>query len=172
MKNSEAELFAEAKRMEYTAIIEQTRKYRKRMKYIAVTNSFIEKDCDSLGHARNVYQPYGWIKESGTPPMPHLDVIIMTEREFELGDEVPVTIIGVFWRADGDHKLVGVLPDRKISDISRLAGEEIDALNRLYGTFDGEKWSYKYEGEGWYGGERAEKVLKEFFDIYVSQPRD
>lgn len=54
--------------MIYTVKIEQTFAYPKRMKYIARTDSFIEKDCDSLSYVRNVRQPYGWIKESGTPP--------------------------------------------------------------------------------------------------------
>lgn len=34
--------------MQLTAVIEQTYQYRKRMKYIAETNFFIEKDNDSL----------------------------------------------------------------------------------------------------------------------------
>ena len=36
----------------------QTFAYPKRMKYIARTDSFIEKDCDSLSYVRNVRQPY------------------------------------------------------------------------------------------------------------------
>ena len=57
--------------MIYTVKIEQTHNYPKRMRYIAETDSFIEKDCDSLSFVRNVRQPYGWIKESGTPPYDH-----------------------------------------------------------------------------------------------------
>ena len=54
--------------MQLTAVIEQTYQYRKKMKYIAETNSFIEKNNDSLGFSRKVKQkpPYGWIKESAT----------------------------------------------------------------------------------------------------------
>ena len=40
--------------MIYTVKIEQTFAYPKRMKYIARTDSFIEKDCDSLSYVRNV----------------------------------------------------------------------------------------------------------------------
>lgn len=141
--------------MQLTAKIEQTFAYRKRMKYISETDSFIEKDCDSLGFVRNVRQPYGWIKESGTPPQPHLDVYIMTEREFELGDEIVVRIIGVFRRVDGDHKLVGVTLDRDTGDFSELSDAEKEDLLRLYGG--------KYEGEGWFGRETAEKIINEFF---------
>ena len=45
--------------MIYTVKIEQTFAYPKRMKYIARTDSFIEKDCDSLSYVRNVRQLYG-----------------------------------------------------------------------------------------------------------------
>jgi len=102
------------------------------IKYIAAFDSFIEKDCDSLSYARNVKQPYGWIKESGTPPCNHLDVIIMTDKEFALGDEVKVKIIGLFYRGDGAHKLVGVLTDREIVDFSELSDTEKEDLHRLY----------------------------------------
>ena len=81
--------------MVFTAKIEQTFAYPKRMKYIPSTDSFIEKDCDSLSYVRNVRQPYGWLVESGTPPCDHLDVIIMTDREFELGDTVQVLCAAV-----------------------------------------------------------------------------
>lgn len=45
--------------MTYTVKIEQTNAYPKRMKYVSKTDSFIEKDCDSLSYVRNVLQPYG-----------------------------------------------------------------------------------------------------------------
>ena len=44
--------------MIYTVKIEQTYAYPKRMKYVSKTDSFIEKDCDSLSYVRNVLQPY------------------------------------------------------------------------------------------------------------------
>ena len=141
--------------MIFTAKIEQTFAYPKRMKYISKTDSFIEKDCDSLSYVRNVRQPYGWIKESGTPPCDHLDVIIMTDRDFELGEEVRVKIIGVFCRNDGDHKLVGVLLDRDIEDFSQLTATEKEDMHRLYPRED--------KGEGWFGRERAEEIINCFF---------
>jgi len=149
--------------MQFTAKIEQTFAYQKRMKYIAETDSFIAKDCDSLGFVKNVRQPYGWLKQSGTPPQPHLDVYIMTQRDFELGDEVEVRIIGVFWRADGDHKLVGVTLDRSISDFSELSDVEKEDMCRLYGG--------KYEGEGWFGKERAEEIITAFFEEFPQTTR-
>ena len=143
--------------MIYTAKIEQTSAYRKRMKYVPQTDSFIEKDCDSLSYVRNVRQhyPYGWIKESGTPPCEHLDVIIMTDKVYELGDEERVKIIGVFRRNDGDHKLVGVLENSGINDLSELSDTEKEDLHRLYPK--------EYSDEGWFGREAAEGIVKDFF---------
>lgn len=141
--------------MVYTVKIEQTYHYPDRMKYISQTDSFVEKDVESLSHKRNVRQPYGWIKESGTPPCDHLDVIVMTDKEYELGDEDRVKIVGVFKRNDGDHKLVGVLENRDINDISELTEEEKEDLRRFYPRED--------MGEGWFGRECAEEILREFF---------
>lgn len=141
--------------MIYTAKIEQTFAYPKRMKYIAQTGSFIEKDCDSLSYVRNVRQPYGWIKESGTPPCEHLDVIIMTDKEYRLGDEERIKIIGVFCRNDGDNKLVGVLESSSINDLPELSGTEREDLHRLYPK--------EAPGEGWFGRETAEGIIKDFF---------
>lgn len=141
--------------MIFTAKIEQTFAYPKRMKYSAKTDSFIEKDCDSLCYVRNVTQPYGWIKESGTPPCKHLDVIIMTDKEYRLGDEERVKIIGVFSRNDGDHKLVGVLENSDIDDFSELSEKEREDMHRLYPRED--------PGGGWFGRTTAEKLINEFF---------
>lgn len=142
--------------MVYAVKIEQTYHYPNRMKYISQTDSFIEKPVESLSHIRNVRQPYGWIKESGTPPCDHLDVIVMTDKEYELGDEDQVKIIGVFKRNDGDHKLVGVLEDRDIRDLSELTEAEKEDLHRFYPRED--------PGEGWFGCQCAEEIIKEFFD--------
>ena len=94
--------------MTYTAKIEQTHAYKRRMHYMPDTDTFEEKNCDSLSYLRNVPFPSGWIKESGTPPCEHLDVIVVTDEPCELGDELPVRVIGVFCRADGDNKLAAV----------------------------------------------------------------
>lgn len=142
--------------MVYTVKIEQTHHYPNRMKYIAQTDSFVEKDAKSLSYARNVRQPYGWIKESGTPPSEHLDVYVMTDKEYKLGEEDRVKIIGVFKRNDGDHKLVAVLQDREIEDFSELTEEEKGDMHRLFPRED--------PGEGWFGRECAEGIMKEFFD--------
>lgn len=142
--------------MIYTIKIEQTYQYPNRMKYIPQTDSFMEKDVKSLSYERNVRQPYGWIKESGTPPCGHLDAYVMTEKEYRLGDEDRIRIIGVFKRNDGDHKLVGVLEGREISDFSELTEEEKEDMHRLYPRED--------PGEGWFGRQCAEEIIREFFN--------
>lgn len=142
--------------MIYTVKIEQTHHYPNRMKYIAETDSFIEKEILSLSYTRNVFQPYGWIKESGTPPNDHLDVIVMTDKDYQLGEEDAIKIIGVFCRNDGDHKLVGVCKNRDIHDLSELSDTEKDDLHRLY--------PHAHKGEGWFGHERAEEIVHTFFE--------
>lgn len=126
------------------------------MKYIAESDSFVEEDSASIFHVRNVLQPYGWIMESGTPPCRHLDVIIMTDKEYRLGEEERVKIIGVFTRNDGDHKLVGVLENSSIEDLSELSEKEKADLHRLYPR--------EGEGEGWFGRTTAEEVINKYFD--------
>lgn len=150
--------------MIYTVKIEQTWHYPNRMKYIAQTDSFVEKDTQSIFHARNIRQPYGWIMESGTPPCEHLDVIVMTDKEYALGEEDRIRIIGVFRRNDGDHKLVGVPLDRDIDDFSELAETEKEDMHRLYPR--------ERAGEGWFGRECAERILRDFFAVKGMQHCD
>lgn len=138
----------------YHVIIEQTRQYKNRMTYNPEKNTFIESDRISLGAARHCAKPYGWLKESGTPPDPHWDVILMSDSEFELGDEVEIKLIGVFIRHDGDHKLIAVTKDREIDDYIDLPQNEKEELHRLYPRVG--------NGEGWFGKKMAEKVISEF----------
>lgn len=140
------------------AVIEQTYEYKKRMLYEPDTKTFKESEYDSLHYVRGFQFPYGWIKESGTPPEPHWDVIVMSDYHFELGDEIPVKIVGVFVRNDGDHKFVAVEEQRDLNELDQLSLEEINALHQLY--------SRVKPGEGWFGKSRAmelymtaEKVL-------------
>lgn len=128
-------------------IVEQTYKYPMRMKYHPETNTFTATEFKALQYERNFTKPYGWIKESGTPPCPHWDCILMTYKEFELGDEIEIKVIGVFKRADYDHKYVVVERIRDINDFSELSQDEREELSRLYPRIG--------EGEGWFGREQA-----------------
>lgn len=133
-------------------IIEQTYKYPMRMKYHPETGEFTETEYKSLQYERNFTKPYGWIKESGTPPFPHWDCILMTDKEYDLGDEVEIKVIGVFQRADFDHKYVVAEVAREIDDITELTEAERNELNKLYPRVG--------EGEGWFGKEVAEYCMK------------
>lgn len=137
----------------YHMIVEQTRWYSRRMVYHPETGTFSESEYASLMYVRNIRQPYGWIRESGTPPEPHWDVFLMTEDECELGEELPIRIIGVFLRGGGDHKFIAVRPEREIYDYDQLEDSEKEDLRRLYPRID--------EGGGWFGREEAERILAE-----------
>ena len=79
-------------------IVEQLPQSPKRMIYNAENHSFLESDSDSLLFVRGVPYPYGWIKESGSPPGPHCDCVLVSQADYALGDEVAIKIIGVFQR--------------------------------------------------------------------------
>jgi len=113
-------------------IVEQTYKYPMRMEYNPETNRFTETEYQSLQYKRDFTKPYGWIKESGTPPLPHWDCILMTDQEVDLGDELEIKVIGVFRRADFDHKHVVVEANRAIEDLGELTESEMDELKKLY----------------------------------------
>ena len=131
-------------------IVEQTYKYSMRMVYNSDTGTFAESEYQSLQYVRNFTKPYGWIKESGTPPAAHWDCILMTDREYELGDEVEIKIIGVFKRLDFDHKYVVAESTREIDDISELLESEREELRRLYPRVS--------DGEGWFGKDVANQL--------------
>lgn len=133
-------------------IVEQTYKYPMRMVYNPETKEFLGTEYKSLLYERNFTKPYGWIKESGTPPLPHWDCILMTDKEWALGTEIEVKIIGVFKRNDFDHKYVVVEITREISDISELSESEWEELNKLYPRIGC--------GEGWYGSAVAMECMR------------
>ena len=132
-------------------IVEQTIKYPMRMIYDPYNDSFTASDCKSLLYERNFTKPYGWIKESGTPPSRHWDCILMTDNKYDLGDEIAIKVIGVFKRADFDHKYIVVEAMRNIDDYTELSIEEKTDLNKLYPHFS--------EGEGWFGKEMADYCM-------------
>lgn len=139
-------------------VVEQTKDYSKRMVYHPETNTFSESEKESLAHARGFDYPYGWVKESGTPPAPHCDCMLMSTKEYNLGDEVEIKLIGMFKRKDGDHKYIAVESGREISDYAELSNVEKEALCRLYPRVgEGEGWLGKKEADWCY--EHCEKAL-------------
>ena len=135
-------------------IVEQTKDYKKRIAYDPNTNSFSETEYDCIFLHRGFTHPYGWLKGYGTPPDEHLDVFLLSQENCSLGDELPVKIVGVFKRNDGDHKLIGISPERQESTFSELPETEKNDLYRLYPQVR--------DGEGWFGAEIAKDVIMEF----------
>ena len=138
----------------YHIIIEQTREYENRMEYDEINRSFYASEYRSLMNARGVTFPYGWIDESGNPPNSHLDVFLVSKEDYKLGEKIEIKIIGCFMRADGDNKLVGVLPQRAENDLFELPTEEIAELKKLYPVIN--------KNEGWLGKEVAEKIINNY----------
>ena len=132
-------------------IVEQTIQYPMRMKYDPETKRFSPRETYSLFYVRNFPKPYGWIKESGTPPQPHWDCILMSDKEYELGDEAEIKLIGMFKRNDGDHKFIAVEAEREIDDFAELSDGEKEELFRLYPMIG--------DGEGWFGRQEAEYCM-------------
>ena len=128
-------------------IVEQTRDYPMRMEYDPQTGSFRETAYRALSLARGFTGPYGWIKESGTPPQPHWDCFLLSDGAFALGDEVEIEVIGVFMRGDGDHKYIAAEKNSGINDLCQITDTQREQLHRLYPRIG--------EGEGWFGKERA-----------------
>lgn len=139
----------------YHIIIEQTQEYKNRMEFNPANNTFNETDYESLAYVRNFKYPYGWIKESGTPPQSHLDVILLSSDKYNLGDEVAIKIVGCFVRKDGDNKLISILPERLETDFFELPEVEKADLHRLYPRVS--------EGEGFYGTAKANEIINHYF---------
>ncbi|MCK9524929.1 MAG: inorganic diphosphatase [Limnochordia bacterium] len=145
----------------FHVVIEQTSAYENRMEYDPETQMFFATEFKSLFFARRCPYPYGWLKESGAPPGPHLDVILVSLGAYDLGSEVEVRIIGCFLRGDGDHKLVCVPLERLETDFPHLPVGAKDDLRRLYPRIG--------EGEGWFGADRAREIVERFCGTGVDQ---
>jgi inorganic pyrophosphatase len=135
-------------------IIEQTKDYKKRIAYDPKTNTFSETEHACLFFHRGFTHPYGWLKGSGTPPGEHLDVFLLSQDNCSPGDELPIKIVGAFKRNDGDHKLIGIPPERKETDFSQLPEHERTDLYNLYPRID--------SGEGWFGADAAKDIIANF----------
>lgn len=142
----------------YHIVIEQTYEYKKRMEFDSSSNSFIETEVESLMYARDFHHPYGWIKESGAPPGAHMDVFLLSNKKYSLGDEVAINIVGCFMRNDGDHKLIAVLPERHETDFFQLPEEEQADMHRLYPRVS--------DGEGWYGADKARELIDNYYKTH------
>lgn len=136
---------------DFTMKVEQTVDYPMRMVYDPETDLFRESNYSSLIHQRGCPFPYGWLKETGTPPKPHFDVFLVERTVYDLGEELKVRVIGVFKRNDGDHKFVAVHSDAPILTYEALNRFDKEDLEKVYPHIG--------ENEGWYGREVALELL-------------
>ncbi len=134
--------------------IEQLRTDEYRQIYNEEDHSFKSSKYKNLLFARGFKGHYGWIIGTGNPPHRHLDILFLTDQNYKKGDIVSVKIVGAFFRKDKDHKIVGIEISRTEDDLDRLKEKELENLKQIYPTL--------YDGEGWFGKQVAEKIVKEF----------
>ena len=136
--------------------IEQTPGMAKRVRYVPNTDSFVETEYDYLGYLRGFTGYYGWITATGTPPGRHLDVTLLSDRDYGLGDYVDCRVIGYFHRNDLDHKILAVDLDSDVATLEDLSVEERRMLERIYPVQTGP--------EGWYPVAPAVAIVQRSLD--------
>ncbi len=134
--------------------IEQLRTDEYRQIYNEATHTFESSEYKNLLFERCFSGHYGWIVGTGNPPHRHLDILFLTDKNYNKGDIVSVKIIGVFLRNDKDHKIVGIETSRIEDDFHMLSKEERENLKNIYPLI--------HKGEGWFGRQTAEKIINEF----------
>ena len=136
-------------------VVEQPADEEYRLKYDPAQNRFTRTEVKSLTHMRGFTGAYGWLGGLGYPPHSHLDVLIITKQSPHAGDVLLAHICGIFYRGDGDHKLVA-LDDQLIHTVARADLDCLDAttyanLIGMYPRVDA--------NEGWFSAEEAKKYL-------------
>ncbi len=137
-------------------VVEQPAHELYRLTYDPGQGAFVRTGVRSLTHARGFSGAYGWIGGLGMPPGPHFDVLLITRTAWEAGALVPAYLCGVFYRGDGDHKLLAldVALRPTVATLDLLALDLLDQaqLYRLYPEVG--------PGEGWHGGVEARAYLQ------------
>ena len=137
-------------------VVEQPKGEPYRLRYDRASGSFERTPHKSLMFERGFGGAYGWVGGLGTPPEPHLDVLLLTQQNPQPGDVLLGVVCGVFYRDDGDHKLVALDAEGRAAvaraDFFALDDATQDELKRLY--------SEVRENEGWRGAEEARAYLR------------
>ena len=138
-------------------IVEQPRNEPRRIKFDASTEIFYPTEKKSLGYERGFLGVYGWVGGCGTPPSPHLDVMLLTEKDLQPGEVIIGTVCGIFLRQDGDHKVVAA--DETVAN--QLAKPELSCLppDTYANLID--QYPRVGENEGWFGTEIAYQYIDE-----------
>ena len=143
-------------------VVEQPKGEPHRLRYNRASGSFERTPHKSLTFERGFSGAYGWVGGLGTSPEPHLDVLLLTHQNPQPGDVLSGVVCGVFFRGDGDHKLVALGAERRATvaraDFFALDSTTQDELRRLYPDVR--------ENEGWYGVEEARACLRSSLQTY------
>jgi inorganic pyrophosphatase len=140
----------------YYAVVEQRRNDQYRNRYDPENGKFEITQYKSLLFERNLVGVYGWLDGYGYPPNRHLDVIVITNNEYELGNKIEIKIIGIFIRNDNDNKLIAIESSRNENEITEIPISEQQMINTLYPKID--------NGEGWFGKEIAYQNIEKYIN--------
>ncbi len=137
-------------------VVEQPADEEYRLEYDAKGDEFVRTANKALVWARGFSGSYGWIGGPGSPPGTHLDVYLVTRKSTCPGDILEGYICGIFFRRDGDHKLlaldsdlIGTIERPDLSCLDPATRAELDALYPLVRG-----------GEGWCGAQEAWSYLR------------
>jgi tRNA(adenine34) deaminase len=137
-------------------VIEQPPGEEYRLEYDPRNGSFRRTPHRSLVYERGFTGAYGWIAGLGAPPGRHCDVVLITRRSLRPGDLVPARTVGIFYRSDGDHKLVALDDALRETvahpDLTALDPAMAAEVRALYPRISG--------NEGWWGAEEARAYLR------------
>ena len=127
---------------------------KKRWMYQETLDCYVIMDFESRLQGERMFDGfYGWVDGYGAPPEKHLDVFVLTDQTYDYGEIVLAKLVGVFKRADGEHKLICIGINRVENDFFELGEEERQQMYRIY---DG-----NFEGDEWLGQEDAIKILNQ-----------
>ncbi len=143
---------------EIWVVVEQLPGERFRNQYEPESNTFYRLQRESLFYRRTFKGAYGWVYGLGTPPAPHLDVILLTNRSPKIGDVINGHVHGILRKEKDDHKIIaidsGLWDGTRRSDPNELDKELLRDIKNVYKFICDEKALYS-------AGE-AIKYLKEF----------
>ena len=133
----------------YYAIVEQRKDDEYRNSYDPSNRIFEITKYKSLFFARGFTGVYCWLDGYGYPTNRHLDVIVITNNDYDLGSRIEIKIIGIFLRTDNDNKLIAVDYSRCENEINELPMNEYKMIKGLFPIVK--------NGEGWSGEAAAGK---------------
>lgn len=138
------------------AVVEQPPGARYRFDYSPEDGTFRETRSVSLFYDRGFSGAYGWVDGLGHPPDRHCDVILLTHQSPRPGDRMLAHTCGIFYRGDGDHKVVALDDALRATvarpDLDALGATTAAELRACYPRLD--------PGEGWWDAAEARAYLR------------